>query len=223
MVSGVGVVDKVIAVLDALEVEPCSLADLVAGTGLPRATAHRLAVALETHGLVRRDAEGRFVLGLRMVSFGRVAAGAFPWSVAARPVLERLRDETGESVQLYVRDGDVRVCIEALESPNELRTIVPVGARLTLTAGSAGKLLSGDPAALQRGWAESVAERAPGVASVSAPVHDASERVIAAISVSGPIDRTSTKPGKKYAPAVRRAAADIESRLAAMATAPVAD
>ena len=130
----------------------------------------------------------------------------------ARPVLEALRDETGESVQLYVREGDRRVCVEALESPHGLRTIVPLGAALPLDAGSAGKILRGDAEALKRGWAESVAEREAGVASVSAPVRAADGAVIAAVSVSGPIERTTRQPGKRYATAVAAAAARIETR-----------
>ena len=64
--------------------------------------------------------------------------------VLARPALERLRDATGESVQLYVRRGDRRLCVASLESPHGLRTIVPVGASLPLDVGSAGKVLRGE-------------------------------------------------------------------------------
>ncbi|MGH9114166.1 MAG: IclR family transcriptional regulator domain-containing protein, partial [Acidimicrobiales bacterium] len=62
-------------------------------------------------------------------------------------------------------------------------------------------------------WVESVAERAPGVASVSAPVIDAAGRVVAAVSVSGPIDRTSRAPGRRYGAAVAEAAARISRSL----------
>src|ERR1700722_14984467 len=72
-VSGVGVLDKAVSVLDALEDGPQALAGLAAATGLPRATAHRLAAALAVHGLVGRDDAGRFVLGPRLVSLGRAA------------------------------------------------------------------------------------------------------------------------------------------------------
>ena len=61
-VSGVGVLDKAMAVLAAVEDEPRSLAELVDATGLSRATAHRLARALEVHGLVRRTPDGRFAV-----------------------------------------------------------------------------------------------------------------------------------------------------------------
>jgi DNA-binding IclR family transcriptional regulator len=209
-VSGVGVLDKAVAVLDALEDRPLALGGLVAATGLSRATAHRLAVALEDHGLVRRDGEGRFALGLRLLALGRAAGAAVPLAAAARPALEVLRDETGESVQLYVRSGERRVCVAALESPHGLRTIVPLGAALPLDRGSAGRVLSGTT---DRPWVQSVAEREAGVASVSAPVVGRDGDVVAAVSVSGPVGRTTRSPGRRYGAAVARAAAAI-SRLA---------
>src|SRR5262245_35283229 len=94
--SGVGVLDKAIAVLNAVESapRPLSLAELVAATGLSRATAHRLASALATHGLVRRDDEGRWSLGLRLIGLGHAAAEALPGWLDARPALEWLRSQT---------------------------------------------------------------------------------------------------------------------------------
>jgi len=201
-VSGVGVLDKAFAVIGALEAGPLGLGDLVSVTGLSRATAHRLAVALEVHEMVARTDDGRFALGPRLTGL------SLP--VAARPALERLRDDTGESVQLYVRRGDRRLCVASLESPHGLRTIVAVGASLPLSVGSAGKVLRGDPESLRRGWAQSVEEREAGVASVSAPVADGAGGVLAAVSVSGPIGRTTRSPGRRYAAAVVRAAAEVE-------------
>src|SRR5688500_4841856 len=107
-VSGVGVLDKAALVLGALERGPLPLTGLVEATGLSRATAHRLASALADLGLVRRDGEGRFTLGWRLVALGRAAAESLPLRDAARPALEALRMATGESVQLYVRDGERR-------------------------------------------------------------------------------------------------------------------
>lgn len=205
-----GVLDKALSVVDVLEGRPRSLAELVEATGLSRATAHRLAVALEQHGLVRRDAEGRFALGVRLVALGRAAAAGLSLVEAAGPALETLRDVTQESVQLYVREGDERVCIAALESPHGLRTIVPVGARLPLGVGSAGRLLQPDAGTPRRGWVDSVGEREAGVASVSAPVRDADGAVVAAVSVSGPIGRTSRNPGRRYGDAVVAAARQVE-------------
>ena len=198
------------AVLDAVAARPCTLAELVTATGMPRATAHRLAVALEVHGLVRRDPEGRFALGLHLAALGGAAASAFPLAELSRPALEALRDDTGESVQLYVRDGDGRRCVASLDSPNELRTIVAVGSVLPLDRGSAGRVLVDPSSTGRRGWVESVEEREPGVASVSAPVRSADGAVLAVVSVSGPVGRTTRQPGRRYGEAVREAAEGIE-------------
>ena len=197
--------DKAVSVLDAVEAGPRSLSGLVEATGLSRATAHRLAVALEVHGLLSRDPAGRFTLGPRLTGLDLPAL--------ARPALETLRDRTGESAQLYVRRGDRRLCVASLESPHGLRTIVPVGVALPLQLGSAGKVLRGDPESVARGWAQSVEERERGVASVSAPVRDRSGEVVAAVSVSGPIERTTRSPGRRYAAAVLDAAAAVSSAL----------
>ena len=117
IVTGVGVLDKAMVVLGSIEDGPRSLGELQSATGLPRATAHRLATALEAHGLLRRDAEGRFELGPHLVTLGRAASGRFALIEAAMPVLKELRETTGESVQLFVREGDARRCVISLESP----------------------------------------------------------------------------------------------------------
>jgi len=215
--SGIGVVDKSVAILAAVAESPRALAELVAATDLPRATAHRLAVALEVHRLLTRDAEGRFVLGPRV---GELAAALpDPVVTAAAPVLAWVRDECGESAQLYRRDGSERVCVAAAERVHGLRTTVPVGSRLPLTAGSGAQVICAwsDPETLigvlaaaefperslaevrRRGWAQTVGQREAGVASVSAPVLAPDGGLLAAISISGPIERLGRTPGSRFA------------------------
>jgi len=208
-VSGVGVLDKVVAVLNAVVDSPVALAELQTRTGLPRATVHRLAAALEQHGLLRRDAEGRFELGLALVPLGHAAAERLPLVEIARPVLEALRTDTGESVQLFVREGAQRRCVLSLESPHGLRWIVPQGTLLPLDVGSAGRVLSGELS--KRGWIQSVGEREAGVASVSAPVVAVDGSILAAVSVSGPIERLTRQPGKCFGGAVVAAAERISA------------
>jgi DNA-binding IclR family transcriptional regulator len=219
------------AVLEAVAKEPCGLAELCTRTGLPRATAHRLAVGLEVHRLLRRGTDGRWRPG---AALAELAGGAVdPLLDAASAVLPRLRDRTGESVQLYRRDGAHRVCISTAEPPSGLRDTVPVGARLPMSAGSGAKVLAAwtDPATQRtlladavygerallevrrRGWAQSVGEREPGVASVSAPVRDGAGAVVAAVSVSGPIDRMGRRPGARWAADLLAAAEALQTRL----------
>ena len=223
--SGVGVLDKAAIVLGALESGPATLAQLVTATHLARPTAHRLAVALEHHRLVARDLQGRFVLGPRLAELA-AAAGEDRLLATAGPVLAALRDHTGESAQLYRRQGDHRICVAAAERPVGLRDSIPVGAQLSMQAGSAAQTLLAweEPDRLhrglhgaaftatvlsgvrRRGWSQSVAEREPGVASVSAAVRGPSGRVVAAVSISGPIERMTRQPGRLHAAAVMSAA-----------------
>lgn len=228
--SGIGVLDKAVSVLDAVTEEPLSLAQLVERTGLPRATAHRLAAALEKHRLVGRDADGRYVVGERTAEL----AAARPDSLllGAAPVLAAVRDTSGESAQLYRREGRERVCVAVAERTHGLRTTVPVGARLPLTAGSGAQVLVAwwdDLAAVddvlgqaaytartlaevrRRGWAQSVAQREPGVASVSAPVRGPDGHVVAALSISGPIERLGKSPGARLGPMLAAAAGRLLS------------
>jgi DNA-binding IclR family transcriptional regulator len=212
--SGVGVIDKGVVILQALRERPLDLAGLQQVCGLPRATAHRLVVALEHHHLVRRDAQGRFCLGFELVALGRVAAEQFPLGEIAAPTLADLREGCGESVQLYVREDDARRCVVSLQSPHALRWIVPEGSLLPLDVGSAGRVLTG--AALSPGgWIESVEEREAGVASVSAPVVDGRGATIAAVGVSGPVERLSRAPGERFGPRVVDAARAISAAVAA--------
>ena len=231
--SGVGVLDKAVAILSTLEAGPHSLAELVAATGIARPTAHRLAVALEFHRLVARDLTGRFVLGPRSAELG-AAAGEDRLLAAAAPALSALRDATGESAQLYRRQGDLRICVAVAERLSGLRDSVPVGAALTMQAGSAAQILLAwedsekihrgltnarfTAAALaadrRRGWAQSVGEREAGVASVSAPVKAPNGKVIAAVSISGPIERLGRQPGRIHAAAVVATAARLSEYLA---------
>jgi len=234
--SGVGVLDKAVYVLAAVESGPATLAQLVKATGLARPTTHRIAVALEHHRLLARDVQGRFVLGPRIAELAS-AAGEDRLLAFAQPVLIQLRDLTGESAQLYRRQADVRVCVAAAERASGLRDTVPVGAALPMTAGSAAQVLlaweEGErmhrglrgakftaatlASVRRRGWAASAAEREPGVASVSAPVRGTGGKVLAAISVSGPIERLTRSPGRLHAAAVVAAGDKISELLRAEA------
>ena len=220
--SGVGVLDKAVLVLDAVHAGAATLAAITDRTRLSRATAHRLAVALETHGLLARDSGGRWQVGPRMAELS-----SHPDHLLQRagPVLARLRDLTGESAQLYRQVGEQRICVAAADLGSGLRDTVPVGAALPMSAGSAAQVLlawSGAELPLnaaftartladvrRRGWADSVAERQQGVASVSAPVRGADGSVVAAVSVSGPIERLSKQPGRLHSAAVVAAAQEL--------------
>jgi DNA-binding IclR family transcriptional regulator len=220
----IGVLDRTMAILDAVEAGARSFTEIVEATGFTRPTAHRLIKAMQEHGLLTAVGARGYRLGPRLLGLAATAMRDLPLRDLARPALERLSAATGESAQLFVRDAQRRICIDAVESPSELRTIVDVGASLPLGRGSAGKVFlawddgaTGYAAVRRRGWAESVGERAAGVASVSAPVFDPHGELAAAVSVSGPAERLATGGGERYAPAVLAAAREIQAALGSSA------
>ncbi len=243
--TGVGVLDRSIAILDAVERGARSHAAIVDATGLARTTAHRLIKSLETHGLLELAGGRGYRLGPRLMRLAAAALREPALRDVAHGALERLSEVTGESAQFFVLAAGSRICVDAVQSTNELRTIVPVGSELPITAGSAGKVFLAWMSATRRdqlidhaeafteatplgdglrdqlvtirarGWASSVGEREPGVGSVSAPVFDRHGGLAGAVSISGPAGRIGRISAKRYAPAVLAAAAEVGRALGA--------
>jgi len=148
--------------------------------------------------------------------------------------MERLRDQLGETVSLYVRDRKDRVRIQAVQSEQAIRRVAPVGARLPLFVGASSKVLLAfaepevreallsDPAwpasidveayrkqlaeIAEAGYATSYEEREAGAAAISAPIFNRSGKLVAALSVSGPSNRLTPDVMRERAPAVVSAA-----------------
>jgi DNA-binding IclR family transcriptional regulator len=237
------VLDRCVAILEAVEEGPRTYTELVRVTGFSRATTHRLIKALEEHEFLSFQRGLGYRLGPRLLRLAALAMRELPLRDLAHPALERLAEVTGESAQLYVRSGDERVCVAAVESTSELRTIVPVGSSLPLVAGSAGKVFLAwasdtdrerllrrvtrftptTPSASQlraqldpiraRRWAMSSGERQRGVGSVSAAVRDTEDRLVAVVSISGPESRVAAPAARRFARAVLAAGREIERAL----------
>ena len=224
--SGVGVLDKAVLVLDAVEGGAGSLGALTEATGLSRATAHRLAVALEVHRLLARDARRPLAARPAPGRAGRAGAGDVLLERAG-PVLARLRDATGESAQLYRRQGDSRVCVAAAERGSGLRDTVPVGSALPMTAGSAAQVLLAwtpdDPLLAGRGlhgracWPRSAGGAGPTRWPSASRAWPRCRRRSAAgrqrrrgrRASPGPLERLTRSPGRLHADAVVAAAAEL--------------
>lgn len=191
--GGNRMLERVAAILDAVETGPASASDIARRTGLSVSTVHRLALSMADLEFLRRDSDGRFRRGAR---FLRSAL-----EDAAMPILTDLRDHTGETSQLWVRRGGDRLCLASVDSTHMLRATLPPGTRQPLPAGSAGRLLAAEDDALdsvrERGWVESVGRRTPGLGSVSAPVTVRGE-LVGAVCVAVPLARVATSPGEDF-------------------------
>lgn len=200
--------ERAAAILDAVGRSAVSASELSRRTGLSLSTAHRLAMQLADYGFLRRAEGGSFRLGDRFVRSALENAGL--------PVLNDLRDQTGETAQLWVRRGDERVCLLSADSRHELRATLPPGSKLPLPQGSSGRLLAGEEDALAElattGWIESVGVRTPGLGSISAPVRT-DQGIVAAVCLAMPLARVTESPGKDHGDVVIQAARRIAEAM----------
>ncbi|RSZ63179.1 IclR family transcriptional regulator [Corynebacterium hylobatis] len=199
--------ERVAAILDAVEDEPRLAADIARTTGLSLSTTHRLALSMAELDFLTRYPDGTFGPGTRILQTYRDAVSYQPlWELASR---------AQESVQLWVRYRDERVCRVSIDAPHELRVTLPQGSRLPLPAGSAGQILAGTPEAekqlSQHSWVESEGNRVPGVGSVSAPVI-VDGKIVGVVCLAAPLSRVVRSIGQDYGDLVAETAAKI-SRL----------
>ena len=109
---------------------------------LASSTAGRLLATLQKAGVLIQSPRTRtYMLGPRVLAWAGIYTGVLDVRAAAGPILDRLRQATGELATLYVPDGDERVCVERLEGPQNIRAVVRLGERLPLYAGAGGKVL----------------------------------------------------------------------------------
>lgn len=229
-VSGIKVLDRAVLIMEAIATKPRSLGELSEATGLPRATTHRLATALEAHRLLWRTSSNQWAIGPRAEQLAGLQQDRL--LDVTEHIMSTVLDDTKESVQLYRQTGLQRICVASMEPKTGLQNTVPVGTRMTLRAGSAAKVFVafGDetlreavlPQApfsteelsgvVSKGWAESISEREPGLASVSVPVFF-EDKLIAALSISGPAERLGDTPGKRFGPTLVSASEAITQAM----------
>lgn len=120
-----------------------SLAELTARTGIEKNQLYRSLKTLEQAGFLESDSESRFVLTplLNQLSFATIYAQRQSLVNVAKPYLDEIVETTGESVHLFVRAGDVAVCIDARESPQLVRVASILGISVPLHAGAVPKAI----------------------------------------------------------------------------------
>lgn len=122
---------------------PVSLKVLSAETGLHPSTAFRILSSLAQHGFVERDGHGAYGLGRRLLQLGARVSSRIDLRKEAVPLMEELRDRTGESVNLTVREGDEVIYVERSTPNRMMRVEQIVGSRAPLHVTAVGKLILG--------------------------------------------------------------------------------
>jgi DNA-binding IclR family transcriptional regulator len=139
----VSVLEKASELIDCLgrAGEPVTLGFVRSALDMPKSSTHRLLNELAALGIVRRTDDGRYSLGPRLLYWGEAAADTFDLRQVAEQPMRSLRDQLDESVHLYIREHDARICIAAVEGRQVLRPFIQLGRPLPLRVGAAGKLL----------------------------------------------------------------------------------
>ncbi len=238
-------VERAIAVLCAFSRETPSLGvtELAEKLALTKSTVHRLLQVLMAHGLVAQDpARRHYTLGYRILALAQAVPGDADLRNICLPHMRALRTATQETISLYAAAGDLRVCLEELESPQMLRMSAGVGRCFPLDRGSASyallidgpeggehwrrvtalltverqaQLVAAIQAARAKGYASSSGETVAGAASIAAPIRGADGSVVAALSVGGPAARFTAEAIALYTGALLETVAKIQRDLAA--------
>ena len=225
-----------------------SVGEMVEELGYHKSSVQRVVTTLESHGFLERPqpTRSRFILGPMTLMLGNVASESVDLRSVARPHLQRLVDDTGETGHLCVVDQAQCYYLDKIDSSKAVRIATYVGQRLPLHCSAVGKTLlsgmspeevdrviaeSGLPrftattitekdrlveeldAIRERGWAYDNEEYEMGLRCVAAPVIGSNRRVVAAISVAGPVQRLSMDQLEGFAASVAETAARVSARL----------
>jgi DNA-binding IclR family transcriptional regulator len=239
-------VERIVKIVDCFDAKQASLSltEISDLAGLDLATASRFLAALENERLVRRHPETkRYVLGSRLIQWGARAFESVSIRAIAEPIMVRLNQVTDETVALYVREGNQRICVASYESSQQVRNVLPLGGSLGITQAAGGRaMLAGMPEdeALQviaddpvlsdaerdeilrvlpgiraRGYAYGIHLMTPHAWSIASPVFDRSGNVTAVLVLSGPDSRIDDAIVESHAGYVVAAAAEISRALGA--------
>lgn len=197
--KGVEAVDRALKILECFssEAPEISLADLSRQTGFYKSTILRLAVSLERFGYLTRAETGLFRLGPATWRLGSCYQQGFDLAEILRPELKALSADANETASLYVREGNARVCLYREEPLRSIRYSIVEGSSLPLDRGAPGKILmafagediEGAADIRRDGFAISLGERDPEVASASVPLIASGGRLVGALAISGLISR----------------------------------
>lgn len=144
--SPIQVIDRAVHLMDTLSRydRPVSLKFLAADTGLHPSTAFRILASLMVHRLVEKDDSGDYRLGTRLLGWGENVRSRMDIRMEARPFMEWLRDQVGETVNLTVREGDEVIYVERVTGRQAIRVEQVIGSRAPLHVTAVGKLMLAD-------------------------------------------------------------------------------
>lgn len=118
-----------------------SLNEMVELSGMPKTSVHRMLGSLEDMGFLQKNEEGQYSLGLLFLQFGQLVSDRLDIRQLALPIMERLRDDIGEAVNLTIRDGMDAIYVEKIDTMHPVRLYTKTGRRAPLYAGACNRII----------------------------------------------------------------------------------
>jgi DNA-binding IclR family transcriptional regulator len=137
-------IDRFIQIMDCFTIDQNELGvrEVSRMTGLSSSVCGRLMLSLRDQGLLLQNHNSKaYSVGPKSLRWAEVYTTNLDIRNVALPVIHELLIDTKETISLYILDGDERLCVERLESAQNVRIVARIGRRLPLYAGSAGKVL----------------------------------------------------------------------------------
>ena len=120
---------------------PLSLQELAQVTGMPKSTVHGLLAPLRESGIISQAADGKYHLGIRLFELGSIVSASWNIVPLARPHLQNIAVQTGQSVQLSMIDKGEVLIVDYADTNSSLRVVTEVGDRLPVHSTAAGKAM----------------------------------------------------------------------------------
>ena len=197
--GGAAAVDRAISLLAAFQPGDKSLTvtQLAERTRLYNSTVLRLLASLAHGRLVRRTSEGAWALGPEVARLSSIYSASFSLEDVVMPEMRALVERTQESVAFHVREGDQRLVLFRVDSPQLLRDHARAGDLLPLDRGAGGRVLMAYAGAKGRiydqvrrdGYVMVSGDRIPGLVGVSAPVWRSGGELVGALTLTAPEQR----------------------------------
>lgn len=221
--SGIDVIDRVIAILQAFRAgdTALTLTEISNRTGLYKSTVLRLTASLGHHHLLTRLEDGRYQLGVLNYSLGQRYQSNLDIGDVLLPLMRGLNDQLGETVAFHIRDGDVRVCLLRINSRFSVHAEVKLGDIQQLDRGAGGRILlafgnvEGERYdTIRRDYSYlSMGERDAETAGISAPVLGPDQKIIGALGIVTPVTRMTADQIGPFSAAVLDTAARATAEL----------
>lgn len=205
-------IERGIEILKLLEAGPLGVTELANATALPKTTVHRLLKTFETHHWVEFNGAKKYQLSWGILPMAKSFLMSLDVRAIAQPYMVDIRNQLQQSVNLFLAQGDYRICIERVAADKPLRHDIKIGTVYPIFKGAAGKIFGAymadfkdtDMSAAESaqirhdGFVVTRGNRVPDAASIAVPIFSFGNKLEAVMTISGPIGDYTEERVKEY-------------------------